>query len=160
MSGLVWWMSGVSDVLIHSVVDVWCGGRLVWWMSVWWMLYNHRRAPKWINFAVQVHVFHSQLGCTPVYWLNLVLHWIEVQRWALGRRMGPTSPSTGLQWANSRRWLCRREEKLALVFLHNAVLLSIVIWMEQSGRNLKSFSAPAKMLVTLLQVETCKMSQI
>ena len=28
----MWWMSGV--------VDVWCGGCLVWWMSVWWMSYN------------------------------------------------------------------------------------------------------------------------
>ena len=27
MSGLVWWMSGVSDVLIHTQ----CGGCLVWW---------------------------------------------------------------------------------------------------------------------------------
>ena len=53
---LVWWMSGVLDVLffrqcgvclmwwMSSVVDVlfcpWCGGCLVWWMSVWWMSYN------------------------------------------------------------------------------------------------------------------------
>ena len=35
-------MSGVMDVFfIYGVVDVWCDGCLVWWMSAWWMLNNH-----------------------------------------------------------------------------------------------------------------------
>ena len=32
----VLWMSGVVNVLFWP----WCGGYLVWWMSVWWMSCN------------------------------------------------------------------------------------------------------------------------
>ena len=32
------WTSGVEDsIFAHSLVDVWCDGRLMWWSSVWWM---------------------------------------------------------------------------------------------------------------------------
>ena len=50
----VWWMSGVVDVLFYTR----CGGCLVWWMSVWWMSYNPQSLRLHILQVLQVLLAH------------------------------------------------------------------------------------------------------
>ena len=73
---LVWWMS----YIVLSVVDIWCGGCPVWWMSgvvdvwcggylVWWMSYFiHGAVDVWCGGCLcgGCHTIHTVID----HWMN------------------------------------------------------------------------------------------